>query len=127
VETRQKLEPLWKGPFEIQEMKRPNAVIQGVGKRKKQEVHINRLKPYFSSLSGAKDASTQMDALRVVGAITGRQCERSDKKRDCILMRWGRCYSTRQNGISLRKVVFCGCVIKGVIIAGVIVKCCGTR
>jgi hypothetical protein len=59
VETRQKLEPLWKGPFEIQEIKRPNAIIQGVGKRKKQEVHINRLKPDFSSLSRAKDASVK--------------------------------------------------------------------
>jgi hypothetical protein len=88
VETRQKLEPLWKGPFEIQEIKRPNAVIQGVGKRKKQEVHINRLKPYFSSLSGAKDASTQMDAyassVRVVEAITGTDSARGQIKNGTV-------------------------------------------
>jgi hypothetical protein len=52
VENRQKLDPLWKGPFEIKKLKGSNAVIQEVGKRKHQEVHINRLKPYFSSLSG---------------------------------------------------------------------------
>jgi hypothetical protein len=57
VEARQKLEPLWKGPYEIKELKRPNAVIQEVGKRKKQEIHINRLKPYFSPHSGEENAS----------------------------------------------------------------------
>jgi hypothetical protein len=52
VEARHKLEPLWRGPYELKELKRPNAVIQEVGKRKRQEIHINRLKPYFSPLSG---------------------------------------------------------------------------
>jgi hypothetical protein len=50
-ENKQKLDPLWKGPYEIKEIKGSNAVIQEVGKRKHQEVHINRLKPYLSSLS----------------------------------------------------------------------------
>jgi hypothetical protein len=50
-ENRQKLDPLWKGPYEIKKLKGSNAVIQEVGKRKNQEVHINRLKPYSSSLS----------------------------------------------------------------------------
>jgi hypothetical protein len=61
VETRQKLEPLWKGPFEMKAMQGPSAIIQKLGKRKKQEVHMNRLKLYFSLLSGAKDASAQVD------------------------------------------------------------------
>jgi hypothetical protein len=56
VEMRQKLEPLWKGPFEIKEVKRPNAVIQELGKRRLQEVHMNRLKPHFSSITGEKNA-----------------------------------------------------------------------
>jgi hypothetical protein len=30
VEARHKLEPLWKGPFEIKDVKRPNAIIQEV-------------------------------------------------------------------------------------------------
>jgi hypothetical protein len=51
VENRQKLDPLWKGPYEIKEMRNSNAIIQEVGKRKHQEVHVNRLKPYFSSIS----------------------------------------------------------------------------
>jgi hypothetical protein len=51
IENRQKLDPLWKGPFEIKKLKGSNVVIQEAGKRKHQEVHINRLKPYSSSLS----------------------------------------------------------------------------
>jgi hypothetical protein len=51
VENRQKLDPLWKGPYEIKEMKNSNAIIQEVGKRKHQEVHGNPLKPYFSSIA----------------------------------------------------------------------------
>lgn len=35
-----------------------NAVIQELGKRKHQEVNLNRLKLYFSSLSGAENAAT---------------------------------------------------------------------
>jgi hypothetical protein len=52
VEHRQKLDPLWKGPYEIKKVKGSNAVIQEVGKRKNQGVHINRLKQYFSPISG---------------------------------------------------------------------------
>jgi hypothetical protein len=44
-------DPLWKGPYEIKKIEGSNAIIQEVGKRKHQTVHINRLKPYFSSLS----------------------------------------------------------------------------
>jgi hypothetical protein len=43
VEHRQKLDLLWKGPYEIKKIKGSNAVIQELGKRKYQEVHINRL------------------------------------------------------------------------------------
>jgi hypothetical protein len=55
VETRQKLEPLWKGPFEIKEIQGTNAILQLIGKRTKQTVHINRLKPYFSQIPGVKN------------------------------------------------------------------------
>ncbi|PNF18384.1 hypothetical protein B7P43_G12483 [Cryptotermes secundus] len=47
IENRQKLDPLWKGPYEIKKIQGSNAVIQELGKRRHQEVHINRLKPYF--------------------------------------------------------------------------------
>jgi hypothetical protein len=47
AETRQKLDPLWKGPYEIKRIQGSNDV-QELGKRKHQKVHINRLKPYFS-------------------------------------------------------------------------------
>jgi hypothetical protein len=47
---------------EIQEIGRPNEIIQELGKSKKQEVHMNRLKLYLASLSGVKDASAQMDS-----------------------------------------------------------------
>jgi hypothetical protein len=46
VENKQKLDPLWKGPYEIKKIRGSNAIIQEVGKRKHQ-VHINRLKPFF--------------------------------------------------------------------------------
>jgi hypothetical protein len=51
VENRHKLDPLWKGPYETKEIRNSNAIIQEVGKRKHQEVHVNRFKPYFSSIS----------------------------------------------------------------------------
>jgi hypothetical protein len=47
VENRQKLDPLWNGPYEIKKIEGSNAIIQEVGKRRHHEVHINRLKPYF--------------------------------------------------------------------------------
>jgi hypothetical protein len=50
MENRQKLDTLWKCPYEIKKIQDSNAVIQELGKRKCQELHINRLKPYFSSL-----------------------------------------------------------------------------
>jgi hypothetical protein len=33
-EHRNKLDPYWEGPYEIQEIKYPNVVIQKIGKRK---------------------------------------------------------------------------------------------
>jgi hypothetical protein len=45
-EQRNKIDPYWEGPYEIQEIKYPNAEIQKVGKRKHTLVHMNRLKPY---------------------------------------------------------------------------------
>jgi len=50
VEARGKLEPLWKGPYEIRKIEWPNATIQEIGKRRHQVVHTNRLKQYHSSL-----------------------------------------------------------------------------
>ena len=47
IENRHKLEPLWKGPYEIKSIEGPNAIIQEVGKRKHQTLHTNRLKMYF--------------------------------------------------------------------------------
>jgi hypothetical protein len=48
VENSQKLDPLWIGPHETKKIGGFNAIIQKVGKRKYHEVHISRLKPYFS-------------------------------------------------------------------------------
>jgi hypothetical protein len=66
MEARQKLGPLWKGPFEIKEVRGSNAVIQELGKRKRQEVHTNRLKPYFSSVAGVKHAVDKVDGCSYV-------------------------------------------------------------
>jgi hypothetical protein len=89
MEARQKLEPLWKGPFEIQKIEKPNAIIQGVGKRKKHEVHLNRLKPYFFSVTGTEDAHSEMDphdsARRTVENTTGTNGARNRSKGRDIL------------------------------------------
>jgi hypothetical protein len=58
IENRQKMDPLWKGPYEVHKIEGSNAVIQEIGKRKHHEVHINRLKPYLSSLSGVENAAS---------------------------------------------------------------------
>jgi hypothetical protein len=59
IENRQKLDPLWKGPYEIKRLKGSNAIIQEAGKRTHQEVHISRLKPYLSN-SISENAATQV-------------------------------------------------------------------
>lgn len=58
IENVQKLDSLCKGPCEIKKILSSNAVIQELGKRSHQEVHISRLKLYFSSLSGVENAAT---------------------------------------------------------------------
>jgi hypothetical protein len=68
------LDPLWKGQYEIKRIQSSNAVIQELGKRMHQEVHINRLKPYFlHSLS--ENAATQLvgndHTLLMVEATSG--------------------------------------------------------
>jgi hypothetical protein len=52
-EKHSKLDPLWFGPYKILEIdnKGPNAVIE-TSKKKKQKVHVNRLKAYLSAVSG---------------------------------------------------------------------------
>lgn len=51
-EQRKKLDPLWKGPFEITEVKPPNITVRKLGVRNKKmmQTHINRTKPYFAGL-----------------------------------------------------------------------------
>ena len=55
IENRKKLDPFYKGPFEIIKAQYPNVEIQEVGKRKHKTVHSNGLKPYVSSVSEKKD------------------------------------------------------------------------
>jgi hypothetical protein len=55
IENREKLEPLWKGPYEIKKIQGSNAVIQEAVR--KHQVHINRLEPYLSSLSHINNAN----------------------------------------------------------------------
>jgi hypothetical protein len=50
-----KLDPLWLGPYKILEIyhKGSNAVIE-LSKRKRQKVHVNRLKTYLPTVSGGE-------------------------------------------------------------------------
>jgi hypothetical protein len=46
-----KLDPLWLGPYKVAEMDRhgSNAILE-LNKKKRSKVHINRLKPYWSTI-----------------------------------------------------------------------------
>jgi hypothetical protein len=50
-----KLDPLWLGPYQVLEVdqKGSNAVLE-LTKKKRQKVHINRLKTYLSAVSGER-------------------------------------------------------------------------
>ena len=50
IEEKNKLDPSWKGIFEIKDVNWANVTLRQIGKRKLQTVHSNRIKPYFSSL-----------------------------------------------------------------------------
>jgi hypothetical protein len=43
-----KLEALWEGPYEVEEIQLPNFVIQRVGKRKRHTIYANLVKPFCS-------------------------------------------------------------------------------
>jgi hypothetical protein len=45
IEERNKLDPSWKGIFELKEINWPNVTLQQIGKRKLRVVHSNRIKP----------------------------------------------------------------------------------
>jgi hypothetical protein len=45
-QMKHKLGPLWKGPFEVKGVEYPNLIIQRIGKRKREKVHINRAKMF---------------------------------------------------------------------------------
>jgi hypothetical protein len=42
-ERKHKLDPVWEGPYEVKELRYPNLVIQRVGKRKREKVHMNQV------------------------------------------------------------------------------------
>jgi hypothetical protein len=49
-EQRKKLDPLWKGPYEIKEIKGTNVTLNKIGTTGKKQVntHVNRTKPYVT-------------------------------------------------------------------------------
>jgi hypothetical protein len=49
-EQRKKLDPLWKGPYEIKEIKGTNVTLIKIGTtgKKQVEIHVNRTKPYVT-------------------------------------------------------------------------------
>jgi hypothetical protein len=52
-EKSSKLDPLWLGPYKIIEVDpRGSNVVLELTKRKRQQVHVNRLKTYLSTVSG---------------------------------------------------------------------------
>jgi hypothetical protein len=45
-QRRHKLDPVWDGPFEVIGVKYPNLIIQKLGRRKREKVHMNRAKMF---------------------------------------------------------------------------------
>jgi hypothetical protein len=43
-QRKHKLDSIWEGPYEVKELKYPNVVIQRIGKRKHEKVHMNQVK-----------------------------------------------------------------------------------
>jgi hypothetical protein len=46
-QRKHKLAPLWQGPFEVKQIEYPNLVIQRIGKRKREKVHMNQVKMFY--------------------------------------------------------------------------------
>jgi hypothetical protein len=48
-QRKHKLDPLWRGPFEVKAVEYPNLIIQRLGRRKREKVHMNRVKMFHCS------------------------------------------------------------------------------
>jgi hypothetical protein len=54
-----KLDSLWEGPFEVKRVEYPNLIIQRVGKRKRERLHMNRAKMFC--LQEEQDVASSWD------------------------------------------------------------------
>ncbi|PNF31840.1 hypothetical protein B7P43_G08901 [Cryptotermes secundus] len=60
-QRKHKLEPIWEGPYEVKELKYPNLVIQRVGKRKREKVHMNQIKMFHCSQENQDEVTSSLD------------------------------------------------------------------
>ena len=57
-----KLDPIWEGPYEVKQLKFPNIIIQRVGKRKCSEVHLNRVKLFHCPQENQDEVTSSLDS-----------------------------------------------------------------
>jgi hypothetical protein len=61
-QRKHKLDPLWEGPFEVKEIDYPNLVIQRIGKRKREKVHMNQAKMFYCLQKEQDEAASSLDS-----------------------------------------------------------------
>jgi hypothetical protein len=59
-QRKHKLDSLWEGPFEVKRVEYPNLIIQRIGKRKRERVHMNRAKIFYY-LEDEQNVATSLD------------------------------------------------------------------
>jgi hypothetical protein len=61
-QRRHKLDPVWEDPYEVKELEYPNLVIQRVGKRKREKVHLNQVKMFHCSQENQDEVASSLDS-----------------------------------------------------------------
>jgi hypothetical protein len=60
-QRKHKLDPVWEGPYEVKELKYPNLMIQRVGKRKREKVHMNQVKIFHCLQDNQDEVDSSLD------------------------------------------------------------------
>jgi hypothetical protein len=60
-QRKHKLDPVWEGPYEVKELRYPNLIIQRVGKRKREKVHMNQVKIFHCLPDNQDEVDSSLD------------------------------------------------------------------
>jgi hypothetical protein len=61
-QRKHKLDSVWDGPYEVKELKYPNLVIQRIGKRKRENVHMNQVKIFHCLQDNQDKVDSSLDS-----------------------------------------------------------------